>query len=40
MKNAGINSTPTTLLNGTDVGDALLLHPDPQALLDQLKSVN
>ncbi len=40
VKSSGINSTPTVLLNGSDIGDALLLHPDPQALLDQLKSVN
>lgn len=40
VKSSGINSTPTVLLNGTDIGDALLQHPDPQALLDQLKSVN
>lgn len=40
VKSAGINSTPTVLLNGTDIGDAVLLHPDPQALLDQLKTVS
>ena len=40
VKTSGISSTPTVLLNGTDIGDALLSHPDPQALLDQLKSVS
>ncbi len=40
VKSAGINSTPTVLLNGTDIGDAVLQNPDPQALLDQLKTVN
>lgn len=40
VTNAGINSTPTVLLNGTDIGDAVLQNPDPQALLDQLKTVN
>lgn len=40
VKSAGINSTPTVLLNGTDIGDAVLQRPDPQALLDQLKIVN
>jgi protein-disulfide isomerase len=40
VKTASINSTPTVLLNGTDIGDAVLLNPDPQALLDQLKTVS
>ncbi|MUL47972.1 thioredoxin domain-containing protein [Mycobacterium sp. CBMA293] len=40
VKSAGITSTPTVLLNGTDIGDAVLLQPDPQALLDQLKTVS
>ncbi|WP_073693623.1 thioredoxin domain-containing protein [Mycobacterium sp. ST-F2] len=40
VKSSGISSTPAVLLNGTDIGDAVLLHPDPQALLDQLKTVS
>lgn len=40
VKSSGINSTPTVLLNGTDIGDAVLQNPDPQALLDQLKTVS
>lgn len=40
VKSAGINSTPTVLLNGADIGDAVLQSPDPQALLDQLKTVS
>ncbi|MUL75048.1 DsbA family protein [Mycolicibacterium sp. CBMA 226] len=40
VKTAGITSTPTVLLNGTDIGDTVLLNPNPQALLDQLKTVS
>jgi len=40
VRSAGINSTPTVLLNGADIGDAVLQSPDPQALLDQLKTVS
>lgn len=40
VKSAGINSTPTVLLNGADIGDAVLQSLDPQALLDQLKTVS
>jgi hypothetical protein len=28
------------LLNGADIGDAVLQNPDPRALLDQLKAVS
>jgi len=40
VKSSGINSTPTVLLNGADIGDAVLQNPDPRALLDQLKAVS
>jgi hypothetical protein len=39
-KTAHIMGTPTVLLAGNDIADDLLRRLDPQALLDQIKSVN